>query len=578
MAKKINIPNFGVIEVPDNFTEEQANAIFEEISGGAPQAQEQPQQQLPELGVTGLPPEQPQQALGEGLTFKGPLEALGVEGSLGQPLDPALGEATFRRTAESVRKGEGFLKQTGQAGLDLLGLIVGAPVASAEALFTDETIRGVIEKDPEKRNLLEAIGFSPATGASVLTAPVGAGIAAGKFGAQALSGLGKLAPLVRGAAAGTAEGVISAGTGVSERALAGEDLSLGQAGIETAIGAAVPILGGVIAAGAKKAIVKPAQNFFIDLAEESGKISEETLRMMATRAGSKTLKNIRLNERAALETGENVTDLITNFARFNTSENQAVKKSLSRMGKIDLNPVVAKIDDLKIKPRAGREILDDAEKAVNDELDKISLKLSSGDAVVSAEDFYLDRVDLDKSIKWEKLTKDFPKAAAQLEAKIIELAGSMRKSLRSKAIETGNEAFIPNMESLFKKLTVKDKLVKNIGRNKEAFVNNLQGKNKTEFRENLKELDELFGTGFTEKSKLIQLASELNKRGKLPITGREGIKAIIGSPRAISTGIGLTDLALKAPTSSLARVGLGIPARAAVEPNTQRLQDLQGGQ
>ena len=557
----MNIPGLGVVEVPDDFGEDQISALSTEIGGGTPQAQPT------EIGVTRLPPEQPQpqQALGEGLTFAG--------GGAETP------SALFPRTAEAVGQQKGFLKETGAAGLDLLSLL-GRSIASTPELFSDEEKSFVTDlSKTEGTGGFEDILRSPATGAAVLAAPLGGAIAGAKFGAQALTGLGRtLATGAKLGAAGATESVIAAGTGVGERAVKGEDLGLGQAFFETAIGTAVPILGGVGAAGVKKAIVKPAQDFFIDLAEEAGKISEETIRTMATRKGSKALKDIRLNERAALDLGENVTDLISNFPRFNTAENKAIKKTLSRMGKIDLNPVVAKIDDLKIKSRAGREVLGEADEVVNKELDKISLELSSGDALVSAENAYLDRVDLDKNIRWDKLTRDFPKAAGELEKKLVTLRTSMQNTLKSKAKETGNEQFISTMESLSKKLTVRDKVIKNIGRNKEAFVNNLQGKNKTEFKENLLELDNLFGMGFAEKSKLIRAASELNKRGKLPLTGREGIKAILGSPRAISAGVGLSDASLRAPTSTLGRVGIGVPAREIVGNNMQSLEDLAGGQ
>ena len=98
---------------PDSMSDEEVQAI---VSGQTQQPVEQPIEQPQQV-------QQPQQALGEGLTFAG--------GGAETP------SALFPRTAEAVGQQKGFLKETGAAGLDLLSLL-GRSIASTPELFSDE--------------------------------------------------------------------------------------------------------------------------------------------------------------------------------------------------------------------------------------------------------------------------------------------------------------------------------------------------------------------------------------------------------------------------------------------------------
>ena len=474
--------------------------------------------------------------------------------------------AAFPRLAEAQTAQRPFGQQALSTGADLLSL-VGRAVASSPELFSDQE-RAFIEdlRKTSGTGMIEDIVRSPELGAAAIAAPIVGPMAAGGM---------------RGAlGAGAIEGTIGGAVTQAERVGRGEDIQpeefLADVGISVLVPGVLKPVGDIAA--------KPAKEMFKKAAEQIGQFTgfdEELLTKFKGGFGkqAKELKKIKLDERAALTLAEDVTDLINNMPRFNTSENKALDLALSRMGKMDVNPLLKEIEGLKIKPRAERKIQKgSSEDIVNTELDKIIDDIGSGKRTISARDFYLDRVDLDKSINWDALNKEFPKASDDLEKKLIELRTSMQNRLKTVAKQTDNEAFINIMDDLSQKLDVRDKLIKNIGRNPESFVNNLFGKNKTITQENLKKLDELFGTDFSEKAGLINLSKPLLKSGQLPLTGRgDLLKSLASSPQAFSLGLGATEAAAKGLTAPKTLSALGLGARQTTEA-PQFLTDLLRGE
>lgn len=173
----------------------------------------------------------PPDRLRKGLTFAGS-EAAGEAAS-----------GLFPRAAEAAAEGKGYGRQVLGAGLDLLSL----PGRAAASLGKDKgesTLNSMA--DTEGDNFVGKVLRDPATGAALLTAPVG-GAAVGLT-----RGLGLGARLGGAATAGALEGTASAAAHQGEAVNQGKSVDMGEAAGEVALNAAIPVGAGLLGAGGKQ--------------------------------------------------------------------------------------------------------------------------------------------------------------------------------------------------------------------------------------------------------------------------------------------------------------------------------------
>lgn len=164
----------------------------------------------------------------------------------------------FPRTAQAAAEGKSYGRQVLGAGLDLLSL-PGRALAATGRDKGDGYLNSMA--DQEGKSFVGKVLRDPATGATVLTAPLAAaagtaaaGVRAAGLGAKLLKA-GSLGSRLAGAgAAGAAEGVASAAAHQAENVNQGKDVNLGQAGLEVGVNALLPMGTGVLGAGAKKAL------------------------------------------------------------------------------------------------------------------------------------------------------------------------------------------------------------------------------------------------------------------------------------------------------------------------------------
>jgi len=288
--------------------------------------------------------------------------------------------------------------------------------------------------------------------------------------------------------------------------------------------------------GVKKLVELPnkAAGF---LAQELSGVSEEALRMAGTKEGSKALIKASGTQR---KVGLKLMDAINDFDKF-IPENKIIGEALEKMPQIGIKKTVRiledSIDDLAI----GRSKLAQGqiENFITDIKGKFPKKMS-------AKQFVGLRKRIDKEIgeafKKQK-TNDYISA-------LKDARFQMKEILVRAGNKSGNPEYAQAMQTLAKKMDLEDKLKGFIGksvdiqnRKVEGFVDNLFGKNSEAKQELVRDLSEMFGQDFLEKSKLAKLAGEIGPGGKptfLPrqTTGRSllsvGPQIALGSPSLAS--------------------------------------------
>lgn len=331
--------------------------------------------------------------------------------------------------------------------------------------------------------------------------------------------------------------------------------------------AAVPkALGAVGAAG--KALNKGSGK----LAQELSGVSEEALRLGATKAGRQQLR--QASGRQA-EIGNKLTDAISDYHQY-LPEKDIVENALKQMPPVDITKTIEALERTKIKPRGGVSLLPHQARA-NAEIDAIISGVRGKGNVthIPAEDAYHLRRDFDYNLDFDKpetklVDRALKEARTQLKNDLLRSAGS-----------SGKMEYAHAMKDWARKLNLLDKINSRLGLTKntrearsEAFVKNLFGKNSAHKQELLKDLDEVFGTDLLKQSRMTFLADEIGEGGKAAIlprqtTGRATMSAA-GATVAGALGLGSPGTALLAGT--LAAHSSPFVASRGILPTTQAIE------
>jgi len=249
------------------------------------------------------------------------------------------------------------------------------------------------------------------------------------------------------------------------------------------------------------------------MAQELSSVSEEALRMNATKEGRKALQAAAGKE---YEIGQRLVQMLDNPKEY--APNKAmVDNALKGMGNIDMMPVIKALQDAKIKRPSGK--LFPHEKAANDAIqaDINALFGTNGRTALPAAEVVDIRQAMDEVIDHSGDQKQLAIVNnAKLKGRKV-----MRDLLENQAVATGNPEYIQGMKTLHKQLDARDRLSRFLGKNKEAredraesFISNMWGKNKKNRQTVMADIGEAFGKDFLEESKLANLAAQLGEEGK----------------------------------------------------------------
>lgn len=249
------------------------------------------------------------------------------------------------------------------------------------------------------------------------------------------------------------------------------------------------------------------------LAQELSSVSEEALRMNATKEGRKALQ---ANAGKEYEIGQRLVQMLDNPKEY--SPNKAlVDNALKGMGNVDIAPVIKALQEAKIRRPSGK--IWDHETAANAAIQKDINNLlgTNGRTALPADEAVDLRRGMDEVIDHAGDQKQLAIVNnAKLKGRKV-----MRDLLENQAVATGNPEYIQGMKTLHKQLDARDRLSRFLGKNKEAredraesFISNMWGKNKKNRQTVMADIGEAFGKDFLEESKLANLAAQLGEEGK----------------------------------------------------------------
>ncbi len=383
----------------------------------------------------------------------------------------------------------------------------------------------------EGQNLLGDIGRSPATGAALALTPF----------LPAISGGSALM-------AGLAEGGAIAGTQQLTNLGEGKELSLGQ--VLTDVGASIALPG--FAPFFKKAsdpiketILKASEKYvnpaLKSVASQLTGISGEALSVLSEKGGRKKLIDFSAKTK---EIGDNLIGMLDNIDKNYKYEDQ-LKLALGNMPDINTQKIkdVLKSEIEKIE---GKVFINKEQRAALPQLKEEYAQLSKLPKTMTAKDFRDFRKELDIDINFDNDGAKFFDNVMQ----------TVRKEAKNNLIDaSAGTPYKETMQNYSKALDARDKLYdaylgkKGLVRNKriQGFVDNLYGKNKDDAQEMIKNIDDVFGSGFSDQIKLSSLAKEAVKEGKIPFfntmpTGRSVLGGLggftVGGPVGAALGWG----------------------------------------
>lgn len=186
---------------------------------------------------------------------------------------------------------------------------------------------------------------------------------------------------------------------------------------------------------------------------------------------------------------------------------------------------------------------------------------------IPATDFRRMRAQLDVPI-------DFAQEGADIKKRVL-MAGrtSMKNALIDKAIASGNPEYIQWMAKYHDKLDKLDRIKELIGKNAntrerrvQQFIDNLFGKNSEYKSQLVADLDEVFGSNFSERAKYADMAASLGPEGKPSLLPRQPTGA------ALKAGIYLNVVPVLGQIATIATASPAIAARFTL-PTLQALED-----
>ncbi len=509
------------------------------------------------------------------------------------------------RSFKAEEEGAGVLRLAGAGAMDALsapGRLAGSlnapdaksqmqpmglggmniPVQPDAVRGRQEAERGGISEamaDTEGKSLGQRILRDPA----ILPAAMTGGAALGLAGRAGVTGL-KAA-----AAAGALEGAGSAAIHQADNAVQGKGVSLKDAAVETALGAALPAFVGGAAKIANKALGK--------LAQEMSGVSEDALRTFGAGFGAGA-KKLREAAGTQHEIGQKLVNALDNLDDY-LPEKAIVDRALMEMPPVNVANTVQKLQGAK----TGGALA--SSRAVNQKIDELIGDLAgAADPAgnVPAVQFRQIRKEID-----ELVGDAFGKESNKYVTALKEARHQMADDLAKSAEASGKPEYVEAMRGLAQKLRKADDLKSVLGRSAqtreqraESFIANLYGKNKEEKRRIVQSMGEVFGQDFLEQARLAHLASELGEGASpswLPkqFTGRSALGAIGGGGAGYLVGGipgGVAGAALSSPRLSAGMLSgltqvekasfvlpkFGAPSRQAARPFYSPLLDEEDDQ
>jgi hypothetical protein len=289
-------------------------------------------------------------------------------------------------------------------------------------------------------------------------------------------------------------------------------------------------------------------------AEEVTGVSEEALRTASTGKGRQAL------QAQAGKLGEQASRFLDELDKAipNVPEKKIVDQALPSIGKLDVSPVFRAMEDVKRKVISkGGAVSESALKGLS-EIDKEIEAFRTGLQLMGGTrpgQFFATKLDAEKVINMRRsldAVTDFGMQARGLDRQAAGIVNEAKKAgrtalkevLEKGAIATGNPQYVTAMRGLAEKLDKIEKVEDLIGRGKEIsrkdrainFLKKAAGEEGPDTRnELLQNLDDIFGSDFTEKTKLSRLAAQLGPEGKatwLPrqTTGRSLVSKMFDVP------------------------------------------------
>ena len=313
------------------------------------------------------------------------------------------------------------------------------------------------------------------------------------------------------------------------------------------------LAGGLANVGRKgvKSVLKGGQTGLKKMASFFSQVSDEALEAASTKGGRESLKKFAGKQN---EIGQNLVDAIDNIDEFLPSK-KTVDKALSEMPPIKTASVIKVLEDAKPQKAIGGA--KDAVKKIDDLISDIS-EQTSDLGNIDAVSFRELRKQIDAEVG-DAFGKESSKYLSALKA----ARNRMKTDLVDAATASGNTEFVDAMKQYAEVLgkvddvnTFLGKTAKTRANRAESFVSTLFGKNKTEKREALKKLEEVFGTNFIEEAKLAKLASEFGESGVPGLVPRGFTGKALGSIQAglggaAVVGGGLPGAIIAAPTLAI---------------------------
>jgi len=430
----------------------------------------------------------------------------------------------------------GILQTLGRTGK---GVLVGAaktPVGQL-ALKGLDKVTGGQDAKMMREYQPESDAERRAAGVSKIVQTIGPGVA-----------LGSLVP-------GGGFGSMAAGGALGAAPEAAESVTEGKIGK-----AGLQLGGGALAGGVGGKVVQKGLPWLMkNISAALSGVSREALETASTKGGREALKAAAGKQ---YEIGQKLVDAIDNIDDFLPNAG-AVDDALERMPPVKTDKLVSvikeQIDDSAKLPET---------KSVNNKLRKLikSIEKPEGKEVtlfgpggeklaapkvteIPAKEFRKIRMEFDNIIG-----DGFGKHSSKYISALKKGRHVMAQELRETAKESGVDEFVQAMDQYHDVLTKVDDVNRYLGKTAkgradraETFVSTLFGKNKTQRRKALSELEKVFGKDFLREAKLTKLASEFGEEGVPGVMPRHMTgKSLLGLQAAGLTGLGLGGGALGA--------------------------------
>ena len=456
-------------------------------------------------------------------------------------------EASFPRTAQAMASGNDF------SPFSAIGDIASAPGRVLESGVQAAMGNG------DFLNRMSQIDV-PEIGSSIMRDPTTPfmGMGAGLYGTLSKGASPVMKAGGLGAAGATTQAPVSMYSGM-ERESRGGEFGGGELGAELAISGVMGPAGPVVSKGltkvgdvAKKTLSTlsgKSQELLETIgAKEVKQTTKEIFQRKENVKPDKTLESIKNYGDKAEEIVGDVVNYMDNFEDLYRKENHIIGDAVKEMGDIDLRPVVADLNDMKLRQlhpdlqkqfkeingmpidipygyRTGRKSTDDYLEYVDNVIDDItgqSVKTvdASGKSIPGVKTETRPAGEALKIRRMIDETTNFSKNnvshgyASSLDAVSKKARTGIKNQLEQAAINTGNPEYVKSMSDFHKLLNTRDRVNKQIlgkqgSQDKvKNFLLTLGNPDKLDNKILARDLEKILGKDLMEESRLLRLAKE----------------------------------------------------------------------